>query len=359
MTPLLGTLDRYIMRAVLSGVAMVALVLLSLGTLFLLLGQQNDIGVGRYTALRAMLFVLLSLPQQVWDLLPISALIGALFGLGTLARGSELTVMRAAGLSIWRIARGVAAAGVLLVLLAIALGEWLAPPLQQLARQQKAFDKLADVSVAAYGDTWIRDGNLIVNVERASTARRHPGMTIYELSDNNRLQSVGRAVAAELDANGVWVLEQYAESRYDGDTVKTRRVASQPLASGLSAEFIAIAASSPGQLPTMALSRMVVHLESNGLDAREAVFAMWSRIARTAAIFFAVLLALPFVFGSLRAAGAGARVATGLVLGIGFFLLQRMLESGALVFGGPPILLAWVPTLLMATVVITFILRAR
>lgn len=359
MSPLLGTLDRYVMRTVLTGVALVALVLLSLGTLFLLLGEQDDIGVGNYGALQAARYVLLSLPQQVWDLLPISALIGALVGLGNLARGSELTVMRAAGLSIWRIARGVAAAGVLLVFLAIGLGEWLAPPLQQIARQQKALAKLADVSVASYGDSWIRDGNLIVNVERSQGAGRPPGMTIYELSDNNRLESIGQAVAAEPSTDGRWVLQQYVESRYENDRVTSLRAASQPLASRLSAEFIGIAASSPRQLPTLALLRMIQHLERNGLVANEVVFAMWSRIARTVAIFFAVLLALPFVFGSLRAAAAGARVATGLVLGIGFFLLQRMLESGALVFGGPPMLLAWVPTLLMAAVVVGFIARAK
>ena len=92
-----GVLDRYVLRSVLVGVGMVVFVLLSLGGLFLLIGQQDDIGIGRYTALAALQFVVLNLPQQAWELLPISALIGALIGLGNLARGSELIVMQRRG----------------------------------------------------------------------------------------------------------------------------------------------------------------------------------------------------------------------------------------------------------------------
>jgi len=104
---------------------------------------------------------------------------------------------------------------------------------------------------------------------------------------------------------------------------------------------------------------MIRHLESNGLDAREPVFAFHSRISRTVAAAFAVLLALPFVFGSLRAAGAGARIGVGLVLGILFFLLQQMIESGAVVYGGNPALLAWLPAALMGTAALTLIARTR
>ena len=75
---------------------------------------------------------------------------------------------------------------------------------------------------------------------------------------------------------------------------------------------------------------------ANALDAREYLFAFWSRIARTVAVVFSVLLAIPFVLGSLRSAGAGARMMLGLLLGIGFFLLQRLIESGTVVFQSRP-----------------------
>lgn len=353
------TLDRYVVRAVLSGVLMVVAVLLTLGGLFLFMGQQDDIGVGSYTTLDALGFVLLNLPQQAWELLPISALIGALIGLGTLARGSELVVMRGAGLSVWRIAASVLMAGLLLGGLGAVLGELLAPPMQQLARQQKAFDKFSDVSFAGGGGAWVRDGNLIVNVERQSGESQFGGMVLYELSPTHALVAVGRAASARAGADGTWSLAQYAESRFAGDGVLASRVASRAIDSNLSAEFLGIASTDPQQLPSAVLLRMIRHLEANGLDARQATYSLWSRIARTVAVVTAVLLALPFVFGSLRGAGAGARTTLGLVIGIAFFLLQRMLESGAVLFDANPVLLAWVPTALMGGIAALLLARTR
>jgi lipopolysaccharide export system permease protein len=72
-----------------------------------------------------------------------------------------------------------------------------------------------------------------------------------------------------------------------------------------------------------------------------------------------VLLAIPFVLGSLRSAGAGTRMLMGLVAGIALFLLQRLIESGTVVFDLNPVLLAWLPTALLATVSLLLLARAR
>jgi len=96
-------LDRYVMRTILGYTVPVMGVLLSLGTVFLFVEEQDDIGVGTYGISHAFLFVLLNLPQQAFQFLPIGALIGALVGLGNLARGSELIAIRAAGVSVMRV----------------------------------------------------------------------------------------------------------------------------------------------------------------------------------------------------------------------------------------------------------------
>jgi lipopolysaccharide export system permease protein len=184
-------------------------------------------------------------------------------------------------------------------------------------------------------------------------------MQIFELSPQHRLLALGHAQRATAETKGKWLLGDYTESRFVGDTVVARPAAQRILESNVTAGFLGLAVQDPDQLTSRALWRLISYFKTNALDTREYVFAFWSRIARTVAIAFAVLLAIPFVLGSLRSAGAGARMLMGLVLGIGFFLLQRLIESGTVVFALNPILLAWMPTLLLATVTLTLLARAR
>lgn len=355
----MSLLDRYIARTILAAVLLVMAVLLMLGALYLFIDQQADIGKGRYTIMAALSFTLLNLPQQAYQLLPITALIGSLLGLGSLARGSELTVIRATGISVLRIGRAALIAAGLLIALELLLGEFIAPQLQEAAREQKAFLKYTSVSFGGGSGAWVRDGKLILNVARQSGERQFHGMQVFELSPEHRLLAIGRAARATAGANRQWLLSGYAESRFVEDTVQAEPAGQRTLASNVSAGFLGLAVQDPDQLTSRALWEVIGYFQTNALQTREYVFAFWSRIARTVAIAFAVLLAIPFVLGSLRAAGAGARTAMGLVLGIGFFLLQRLIESGTIVFDLNPVVLAWLPTVLLGSVTLTLLARAR
>jgi lipopolysaccharide export system permease protein len=352
-------LDRYIIRSILGAVFLVMAVLLVLGALYVFIDQQNDIGVGHYTAFSALWFTLLNLPEQAYQLLPITVLIGSLLGLGSLARGSELTVIRATGVSISRLAGTALMAGLLLIGLEILLGEFLAPPLQQAAQQQKAFLKYTNVSFGSGTGAWVRDGNLILNVARQSGTRQFGSMQIFELSPQHRLLALGHAGRATAGTNRKWLLGDYTESRFTDDSVQTRPRGQRILESNVTAGFLGLAVQDPELLTSRALWQLIRYFQTNALDVREYVFAFWSRIARTVAIGFAVLLAIPFVLGSLRSAGAGTRTMMGLILGIAFFLLQRLIESGTIVFDLNPVVLAWMPTALMAIVSLSLLARAR
>src|SRR2546422_5378009 len=122
------------------------LVVLVLGALLVFIDQRDDIGTGHYSALGAFWYTLLNLPQLAYELLPITVLIGSLLGLGSLARGSELTVVRASGVSIARLAGTALMAALLLIGVGVLLGAFLPPQVQEAAREHKAFSKLTNGS---------------------------------------------------------------------------------------------------------------------------------------------------------------------------------------------------------------------
>ncbi|HZF17585.1 MAG TPA: LPS export ABC transporter permease LptG [Steroidobacteraceae bacterium] len=349
-------IDRYLARTVLVYTALVMGVLMTLGALFVFIGQQDDIGVGAYTAADAFVYSLLSMPQQFFELLPIGSLLGSLLGLGLLARSSEIIVIRASGVSLGRMSAAVLAAGFILVVVGVIVGEYVGPATQQYARQYKVFSKFADFSVAGSGSAWVKDGNNIVQLDRQTGDAMFGGVSLFRFSSDKRLAAVGRASTAIVGAGERWQFEGYAETAFVDGGTRVSRERQRTFETHVSPEFLGLAVILPNQMRTLQLARYLGHLRENQLDTRQIEFALWARIARTLSIAVIVLLALPFCFGSMRSAGSGAKTVIGVLIGIGFYLLQRTLESSAQVFNVNPILLAWTPLVLL-TVATTVALR--
>jgi lipopolysaccharide export system permease protein len=352
-------LSRYVIRSVRGTTLLVMLVLLVLSGLYLFITQQDEIGVGTYTLTDALLFVGLNLPKYAFDMLPIAALIGALLALGNLARSMELIVVRAAGVSVVRVGLWVAGAGVILMVVTGVLGELIAPQMEQYGRRMKTFEKYHDYSLAGNRSAWAKDGNTIVSVGQQSGDNRYGGVYVFNFDPQHRLTSVGRASSASIDRDNVWRLENYRESSFQDDRVVARGPNTAEVRTRLSAEFLGLAVLDPESLPGLGLLSYIRHLKQNGLDARAYETAFWARIARTAAVAIIVVLAVPFAFGPMRSTGTGARTVVGIMIGVVFFLLAKMLESGGAVFELPPIVIAWVPTALLMLITAIAVSRVR
>ena len=98
------TIRRFIYREVVVSVAFVTLAFLALFFFFDLVDELRwvgRLGMG-YQLTHALLFVALGLPQHLYELLPITVLIGTIFVMARLAQSSEFTIMRTSGLGPWR-----------------------------------------------------------------------------------------------------------------------------------------------------------------------------------------------------------------------------------------------------------------
>lgn len=352
-------LSRYVMRAVIGNTALVMLVLLALSALYLFITQQDDIGVGTFSVSNAFMYVGLTLPKYAFDLLPIGALIGSLLALGNLARTLELVVVRTSGVSAMRIALWTAMAGVILMIATGLIGEVLAPPMEQYAQQMKTFAKFNDYSMAGNRSAWAKDGDMVISVRQQSADNRYGGVYVFNFDAQRRLRSVGHANNASIDENNRWQLENYVESRLGDERVETRKAAETHLQTRLSPEFLGLAVLEPESLPGRGLYSYIQHLRENNLDSRVYETAFWARIARTVAVAIIVVLAVPFAFGPMRSTGTGARTVVGIMIGVAFFLMAKMLESGGAVFNMPPLMVAWLPTVLLAIITTFAVSRVR
>src|SRR5690606_15241091 len=213
-----GILDRYLARQVIGASLLVALLLVALSA-FLQLLAQLDALTGDYGLLQAFQFVLLSMPQQLYEMLPMAVLLGALIGLGQLASANELMVMRAAGVSVLRVARGALLGGAIIAIAAFLVGEFVAPSAEQYARSMKSIARTQRVSWLGASGVWARDGNRFVNVRQMLREDELRDVFVYRLDDDGELGSMLFAEQARIGDDG-WQLRDIAITEFTADGIE-------------------------------------------------------------------------------------------------------------------------------------------
>lgn len=351
-------LRGYLFRTIVGTTALVLAVLLSLGSFIEFVTQLDDIGVGDYTLPRALVWVLMMMPKTIFETLPIAVLLGALLGLGSLASKSELIVLRTSGVSPRSIAVAVLATGIVLGIVAGLLGEVIAPPLERFARQYRALAKFGEIGVSAES-TWVREGNLILNVSPPTDSRPEGGAWLFRLDSAGTLAAVGRADSVEIEDGNQWVLQNYAESVFTPEGVSATLRSRSPALAGVNPDLLSLTVIREDTLTGAALWRYVQYLRRNGLDARRYEVAFWNRIAKSCAVPLMCILAVPFVLGPLRSGGAGGRMLLGLGIGLLWFLVSRTLVDGGAIWNLSPPVVAWTPTILLGVATTWLLGRAR
>lgn len=353
----MNRLDRYIAATVVAGAAVALLIILSLTVVFEFIDETGEVGEGGYGLATALLYVLLIAPQRAHEAFPIATLIGALVGLGGLAARHELVAMRAAGASVFAIARAVVGGGMVLAVLALALGEWVAPPAERLARQLRADALEGRVSSAIAGGFWVRDGERFIHVERAPRPDVIEGVSVYAIRDG-ALDSLLRARRG-VYTRDAWQLRDVERVEFRAQRVVTRTQPRATLASGIAPGMLEVVVMPPQALALTDLHAYIGHLEANGLDSAQYRLAFWVKIATPLATLTMLVLTVPLVFGTLRRVGAGQQIFVGVLIGVAFFLANRLLANAGLIYGLPPLFSALAPTAVFLAVGLWGLSRVR
>ena len=334
--------DLYIGRSVLLSVLLTWLVLVGLDAVISgLLVEMSDIGTGNYTFLAAATNVVYSLPRRLYMLFPTSAVIGSMIGLGQLAASSELTVLRALGLSRRRISLSVIFALGTLTALMVVNGETLGPWAQRRADTLKAAAKSNDIIVAQYSGLWAREGNVFLNaqtgLERNENGRQWLQLNdvrLFELEPDGRLASITHADSAE-HRDTDWLLHNVERIRFDSKSATRTTAPQERWVSRLDASALASNTRDiwrPRYMTAKELQRGIEYRVRNGLDPSEFREHYWGRWFYPLNVLALCLLAIPFAFGSLRSGGMGKRLFMGIVFSLAFWLVQEQVVRLAGVF---------------------------
>ena len=339
MKPFPKVHDVYVGRVVLGTVLATWAVLLGLDFIIGgLMTELGDVGKGNYGFGSAVVYVLYTMPRRAYFLFPTAAVIGTLMGLGQLAATSELTALRALGLSRRRLGLAVAMALAVLTALMVANGETLAPWGQRQADSLKASSRSPDLIIARYSGLWAREGNTFLNAG-GGEERGKDGKTwlelqdvhLYEFDDAGRLESIARAATAEHRPGG-WLLHDVRRTWFEAKSVTQTEAIEERWDSRLDDTALAASVIKPSALPSAALRSSIEYRKRNGLDASEYEEPYWGRWFYAFNVLALCLAAVPFAFGTLRSGGLGRRLFVGIVFALGFWLLQTQFVRMAGVF---------------------------
>jgi len=320
--------DLYVGKILFGTVLLSWAVLLGLDTVLAVVSEMSDVGKGDYTFAKAVVDILLTVPYRAYNLFPTAAVIGTLMGLGQLAASSELTALRALGLSRRRLGLAVAIALSVLTALMVLNGETLSPWGQRRADALKASAKTRDMIVAQYSGLWAREGNTFLNAQTGqdrTRGREHwlelRDVRLYEFDDAGRLESIAHAGTAEHRPGG-WLLHNVTRTYFDERSVTQTDVMEERWNSKLDDTALSASVTRPGALPSSDLRSGIEYRKRNGLEASEFEENYWGRWFYPLNVLALCLAAVPFAFGSLRSGGLGKRLFIGIVFALGFWLLQ-------------------------------------
>lgn len=336
-------LSRYVSGHVTNGVLGAIAIVVGLDVFIAILSELEKVK-GDYTQLEAALHILLQVPRRVNDYLPYCIMIGSLFGLSSLASSSELTVMRAAGLSVWRI-MGIALKPVIVfVLLGLVLAEYIAPVTEQFATSRKDVLRYGDAVRSRGEGVWSREGEQFIHFSAIEPGGILYGVDIYAFDEAQTLTEVRRADKAIFRESGHWTLEDVEQSHWQQFHTKAASQLSQDWKTQITPDLLNVIMLKPKRLSLSNLWLYAQFREQQGLDNGRFVLSFWNKALQPLATVALVIVAMTFVFGPMRQTTMGFRLFLGIAAGMAFRMVQNILGPASLIYGFSPALSVLVPS---------------
>ncbi len=339
----MSLLSRYVAKTVFWAMLIVLFLLLGLDLVFSFLAELEDLH-GQYQALQAMYYSVLNLPFRFADIMPVAVLVGSIVGLGFLANNAELTVMRAAGLSVWQIVFWAMQPALMLIVVGLMVSEYVLPIAHIKAENYKAQTLQKYIPAGELWGYWQKQDDTFVQMHNVSADGKINGVTFYQFSPQGELLHKQTAQQGHYQQAGHWQLNNIIDYQFTKQgTVTTSHHSSLTWQTTLNPEFLKLVTASPENLAPTRLYAYANFIEQQGLVAAPYFLEFWKKILAPLATLSMVLVACSFIFGPLRSVTMGLRIITGILVGLGFRYLQDFLGYASLVYDFSSFLAAILP----------------
>ena len=349
-------LFRYFSREILGSSFLVLVALLALFGFFDLIRELDDLGRGNYRLTAMLGYVSMMLPSHAYVLLPAAGLMGTLFALARMSEHSEITVLRASGLSLRQLALHVAGAGLVLAVATVLVGEFLSPFTEETAKGLRLKATRSIVAREFRSGFWVKDDKSFVNIQDVTPETELLNLRIYEFDDQYRLASISRAEKGTYEGPNRWRLTNVELTRFRGEQATLERLATAMWESVLTPDILSVLKVVPERMSALNLRAYIEHLRDNRQKATRYEIAFWNKLLYPAVAIAMMVLAVPFALGSVRSGGVGPKLIGGILIGLAFHFAGRLFSHMGLLNDWPALLSAGLP-LAIVMVVAAFGLR--
>ena len=362
-------LTRYVAKEVLIATLFVLVALVALIAFFDLVSQARNIG-NRYSISMALFLTMLKLPSRLYEVMPIAALLGAVYTMSRLASNSEFTIMRVAGLSPFRLAGMMTVPALILIAMTNCLGEWLTPAADMMRNDMDNILFNRKLSARGYSSgVWVKDNVKeqqnagqatvrFVNVHNliAGEHSRTGAWRVFEFDKDGSLIRVLHAPEANYISGRGWHLkdakvETLPKITHDETPMveksSARKDVDLMLPSEMRPEILGVLTIKPERMGISDLWQYIAHLKETRQTSDRYQVALWSKVFYPLAIFVMLAVAMPFAYLNTRSGGVSIKIFAGLMIGISFYALNNIFSFLGVLNTWHPMVVAVVPTSVM------------
>lgn len=340
----MNVLTWYIVREVNKGTLLALLLLLTLFNLFTFSDELKDLGHGHYGLKQILMYLALTSPRVLFELVPSAALLGSLFVVGAMANNREVVAMRAAGLSVGWIIRSIMLAGLVMVVIATGIGEFVAPASERAAQILKTTAQNNGVVMRSQYGMWLREGNRFINVRQILDDGSLGDVRIYEIDEQRKLTQVTQAGHGKFLGNQQWQLTEVNQSFILPKQVNAETRPDMNWQSTIDSDLLKVAVVNSDNMSLVDLYNYINFLKTNNQKSQNYEQAFWSRLINPLVTFVMLMVSAPFVIGIGRGISTGGRVLMGVLIGMSFNILDRIAGHVGLVYEMNPVLMAILPS---------------